>query len=64
MPSLDQISGLFTEDKPTASPGEEQEQKRLSYILQNCLFLEIVKECPQCSKSLLEEEVLSGMLKN
>lgn len=33
-------------------------------MLENSLYLELVKECTQCKQPLREEEVLSGMLKN
>ena len=37
---------------------------RLSYILENCLFFEITKNCLKCKEPLREEEVFSGFQKN
>jgi hypothetical protein len=46
--------------------GEDQEEdsKKLSHILENSLYLEVLKDCPSCKQQLLEEEVLTGMQKN
>ena len=34
---------------------------KLSHILENSLYLEVMKECTQCKNLLREEEVLTGM---
>jgi hypothetical protein len=39
-------------------------QSKLSYVLENSLFLEIEKSCGKCKEFLREEEILSGFQKN
>lgn len=42
----------------------KESKTKLSYIIENSLYLDICKQCVQCGEQLREEEVLSGMLKN
>ena len=43
---------------------DDKNQSKLSYLLENSLYLEILKDCNQCGQQLIEEEMLTGMLKN
>ena len=46
-------------------PADEQDSGiKISFVMDNSMYLELNKTCAMCSETLREEEILSGMLKN